>query len=58
MDLIIMNIIIGLIVFIGFFIFYGRTAGWFSEGGLVYEWWKNKRTSKKKNKNSSNNKKK
>ena len=46
MQLVIMNIIIGIVVFIGFFIFYGRASGWFVEGGLVYEWWQQKRNNK------------
>lgn len=48
METILINIIIGLFVFGGFFIYYGRASGWFVEGGLVYEWWKNKRSKKKK----------
>lgn len=35
---IIINIIVGIIVFGGFFIFFGKSNGWFIEGGLVYEW--------------------
>ena len=52
MQLVIMNIIIGIVVFIGFFIFYGRASGWFVEGGLVYEWLHKKRN-KKTSKNST-----
>lgn len=46
---VIINIVIGIIVFGGFFIFWGRSSGWFKEGGLVYEYFKNKKKSKKKN---------
>lgn len=35
---IIINIVVGIIVFVGFFIFWGRSAGWFKKGGLVYEY--------------------
>lgn len=40
MQNVIINVCIGIIVFVGFFIFWGRSNGWFKEGGLVYEWWK------------------
>ncbi len=43
------NIVIGIIIFGGFFIFWGRSAGWFKKGGLVYEYFKSKKKSKKKN---------
>ncbi len=46
---VIINIVIGIIIFGGFFIFWGRSSGWFKEGGLVYEYFKNKKNSKKKN---------
>lgn len=50
MQMILINILIGIIVFIGFFIYWGRASGWFIEGGIVYEWWKKKRSEMKKNK--------
>ena len=37
-----MNFLIGIIIVVGFFIFWGRSAGWFKEGGFVYEWWRKK----------------
>ena len=46
MEDIIINVSIPIIVIIGFFIFYGRSNGWFKEGGLVYEWWKNRKNKK------------
>ena len=46
MSTIIINIIIGIVVVVGFFIFWGRSEGWFKEGGLVYEWLKNRKNKK------------
>ena len=37
-----MNFLIGIIIVVGFFIFWGRSAGWVKEGGFVYEWWRKK----------------
>ena len=44
---VVINIIIGFVVLFGTLIFYGRSSGWFKEGGLVYEWWQNKKNGKK-----------
>lgn len=43
----IINVVIGIIVFGGFFAFWGRSAGWFKKGGLVYEYFHKKKSSKK-----------
>ena len=43
---IIINIIVGIIVFVGFFRFFGNSNGWFVEGGLVYEWNKARKAKK------------
>jgi len=40
---VLVNVIIFFVVFIGFFIFYGKSHNWFKEGGLIYEWWKEKK---------------
>lgn len=40
------NLLIGLFVIIGFFTYWGKAAGWYEEGGLVYEWWKKIREKK------------
>lgn len=45
---IIINIIVGIIVFVGFFAFWGRSAGWFKKGGLVYEYLAEKKAARKK----------
>ncbi len=42
------NILIGIVVVIGFFIYWGKAEGWFKEGGFVYEWWHNKKNKKDK----------
>ena len=47
---ILINIVIFFAVAIGFFIFLGKSYGWFKEGGLVYEWWMNKKRERKKRK--------
>lgn len=44
---IIINIVIGIIVLGGFFIFWGKSAGWFKKGGLVYEYFHQKKLKKK-----------
>ena len=54
MEKILINILIGLIVIVGFFIYWGRASGWFKEGGLVYEWWKTKKESLKKSTKDNN----
>lgn len=43
---IIINIIIGIVVFFGFFAFWGRSSGWFIEGGLVYEFLRKRKEEK------------
>ena len=48
---VIINIIIGIIVFGGFFIFWGRSAGWFIKGGFVYEYFQSKKKNSKKKTN-------
>ena len=50
---IIINVIVGICVFVGFFIFFGKSNGWFIKGGLVYEWWRRKKTKKKLEKRSA-----
>lgn len=51
---VIVNIVIGIIVFGGFFIFWGRSAGWFVKGGFVYEYFQKKKQNRKKpNQNKS-----
>ena len=45
---IIINIIVGIVVFVGFFIFWGRSAGWFKKGGFVYEYLEAKKLARKK----------
>ncbi|MBR3882538.1 MAG: hypothetical protein IKJ36_04650 [Clostridia bacterium] len=50
---IIINIIVGICVFVGFFIFFGNSNGWFKKGGLVYEWWRKKKAKKKLEKRSA-----
>lgn len=34
---IVINIVIGLIVTLGFIIFMAKNTGWFKEGGIIYE---------------------
>lgn len=48
------NFVIGVVAIVGFFIFWGRSSGWFKEGGIVYEYYKNKKN--RKNKRKKNNK--
>ena len=50
---IIINIIVGIIVFVGFFVFWGRSAGWFKKGGLVYEYLHSKKQKKAEEKKAS-----
>lgn len=56
---VVINIIIGSAIIIGFFIYWGRNSGAFKEGGIVYEFLKNlkhkKHSDKSKNNNNSNN---
>lgn len=54
---ILINTLVGIIIFGGFFIYWGRASGWFVEGGLVYEWWKKKRIEMKKKSKSKKTKK-
>lgn len=44
---VIINIVIGIIVVLGFFTFWGRSAGWFEEDGFVYEYLKNRKAKKR-----------
>lgn len=43
MDSVLINVCIGIIVVIGFFYFWGKSNGWFKDGGLVKEWFKRKK---------------
>ena len=52
MGSIMINILIGVIAIVGFFIYWGKASGVFKEGGLLNNWWKNFRTHQK----GSNNK--
>lgn len=45
---VIVNIIVGVIVVLGFFTFWGRSAGWFVEDGFVYEYFKARKEEKRK----------
>lgn len=47
MEIIIINVVIGIIAIGGFFIYWGKTSGVFKEGGIINEWWKNYRANKK-----------
>lgn len=49
------NFIIGIVVVVGFFIFWGRSSGWFKEGGIVYEYYKTKKSEKNKHKKKNKN---
>lgn len=49
------NFIIGIVVVVGFFIFWGRSNGWFKEGGIVYEYCKTKKSEKNKHKKKNKN---
>lgn len=37
------DVLIGIIIVVGFFIFWGRAEGWFKKGGLVHNWWDKKK---------------
>ena len=50
---VIVNIVVGVIVVLGFFTFWGRSAGWFVEGGFVYEYLKNRKPKKRQLKNQN-----
>lgn len=52
---VIINVVIGLAIVIGFFVFWGRTSGVFNEGGFVYELLKKRKEEKKKMKKSEKN---
>lgn len=45
---IIINIIVGIVVVLGFFTFWGRSCGWFVEDGFVYEYFKARKEEKRK----------
>lgn len=51
---VLINIGIGIIVVIGFVVYINRTEGWFKEGGLIYEWFKEQRNKKKDNEDKNN----
>ena len=51
----VVNIVIGLIVVIGFFAFWGKSSGVFREGGFIYELAKMRKEEKKKQKESKKN---
>lgn len=44
---IIINVIIGIIVIVGFFGFWAKSSGALSENGVIYEYFKKRKTSKK-----------
>lgn len=48
MENLVINIVIGLVVFIGFFVYWGRISGWYKKGGIVYEFFHKKNDKKKK----------
>ncbi len=52
METFLINFVIGIIIFGGFFLYWGRASGWFKEGGLVYKWWEKKRNKIRNKKNS------
>ena len=47
METFLINLVIGIVVFGGFFIYWGRASGWFKEGGWVNELWKQRKSKKK-----------
>lgn len=49
MESIIINVLIGIIAIVGFFIYWGKASGIFKEGGVIREWWKNHKAQKKEN---------
>lgn len=51
MEKIYIHLLIGVLVIVGFFTYWGKIAGWYEEGGLVYEWWKKVKENKKNNNN-------
>lgn len=53
MENFLINLIIGILVFVGFFVYWGRAAGWYKEGGVVYELWHEFRSRKKQNKQAN-----
>ena len=55
MNKILINVIIGIVVFVGFFLYWGRSSGIFKEGGLIYEWWQTKKENLFKKKNDDDN---
>lgn len=48
----IINLIIGILVVVGFFGYFARIAGWYKEDGLLYNVWKSIKEKMKKNKNN------
>ncbi len=49
MEKLIINICIGILIFLGFFIYWGRISGWYKEGGFFYELFKKDSSKNKKN---------
>ncbi len=43
MEQIYIHLGIGLFIIVGFFVYWGRIAGWYKKGGLIYEWWHNRK---------------
>lgn len=43
---IIIQIVIGLIAIVGFFIYWSKSSNVFQEGGVINEWWKNRKQNK------------
>lgn len=55
MENIYIHFVIAILVIVGFFTYWGKAAGWYEEGGLIYEWWKNIRGKKDDNNDDKNN---
>ena len=47
MESLIIHLLVGLIVIVGFFWYWGKSSGVFKEGGVIREWWINYRAKKK-----------
>lgn len=50
-----LHLIIGLFLIIGVFAYWGRIAGWYKKGGLIYEWWHNRKNKKNQDSTDVNN---
>ena len=46
MENFIIQAVIGLVAIIGFFLYWSKSSNVFQEGGVIYEWWKNRKTNK------------